>query len=173
MLDLCFLQWMNCKWIEGWRKKWRIWRVVTHVKWSFLCTCNEDRCGSVGIVPVILNFGSKWKFVVSFTSRPFYPSGKACRFHVSRRLGGLQSWSGYCRIKNLLLLPTLEPRLLCYPARNVGTVQSQDPSLFSVSLWCADSWSCSRMGWKVSTKIIEHFTINDRLVVSWVKKGQH
>jgi hypothetical protein len=152
MLDLCLLQWMNCKWTERWRKKWRIWRIITHVKWSFLCTCNEGRCGSVGIDPVILNFSRRWRFLVSFKSRPFYPNGTACRFPVNRRLGGLRSWFGYYWIKNLLSLPTFEPRLLCYPARIVGSVQAQDPSLFSVSLWCADWWSCSRMGWKVSTE---------------------
>jgi hypothetical protein len=29
-----------------------------------------------GIAPRILDFGTRWRWVVSFTSRPLYPQGK-------------------------------------------------------------------------------------------------
>jgi hypothetical protein len=41
------------------------------------------------IAPRVLNHGTRWKCVVSFTSRRFYP-----RFSLYRKLGGPQNQSG-------------------------------------------------------------------------------
>jgi hypothetical protein len=50
--------------------------------------------GSGGIAPLILGFGTWWKWVVSFTPRPLYPQGKSLRDPLDRRLGGPQNRSG-------------------------------------------------------------------------------
>jgi hypothetical protein len=50
------------------------------------------RSGS--IAPRILNLGAGWKWVISFTPRPFYLPGKENRrYSLDRRLGGPQSRS--------------------------------------------------------------------------------
>jgi hypothetical protein len=52
------------------------------------------KTGSGGIVPRILDLGTRWRWVVSFTSRPLYPQGKSPWYPLDRRLGGPQSRSG-------------------------------------------------------------------------------
>jgi hypothetical protein len=52
-------------------------------------------CGSEGITPCILDIGTRWKSVVSFSPLPLYPEGKSCRYPLDRRLGGPLSPSGY------------------------------------------------------------------------------
>jgi hypothetical protein len=47
--------------------------------------------GSGGIVPRILNFGTKWTGGVSFTPRPLYPQVESPWYPLNRRLGGPQS----------------------------------------------------------------------------------
>jgi hypothetical protein len=41
----------------------------------------------------ILDLGTRWRWVVSFTRRPLYPRGKSPRYSLDRRLGGPQSRS--------------------------------------------------------------------------------
>jgi hypothetical protein len=50
--------------------------------------------GSGDIAPRILHFGTRWKWVVSFTSRPLYPQEKSPWCPLDRRLGGSQSRYG-------------------------------------------------------------------------------
>jgi hypothetical protein len=50
--------------------------------------------GSGGIAPHILDLGTRWRWVVSFTLRPLYPQGKRPSYPLDRRLGGPQSRSG-------------------------------------------------------------------------------
>jgi hypothetical protein len=50
--------------------------------------------GSGGIAPLILDLGTRWRFVVSFTPRPLYSQGKSPWYPLDRRLGGPQSRSG-------------------------------------------------------------------------------
>jgi hypothetical protein len=45
------------------------------------------------IYPLILNLDTRWKWVVSFTSRPVYPA-KELRYELNRRPCGFQSPSG-------------------------------------------------------------------------------
>jgi hypothetical protein len=40
--------------------------------------------GSGGIAPHILNLGTRWRWVVSFTPRPLYPLGRAPRYPLDR-----------------------------------------------------------------------------------------
>jgi hypothetical protein len=59
----------------------------------------------------ILDLDTRWRRVVSFTSRPIYRYGKNSRYPLDRRLGGPQTWYEYCRVeKNLLPLSGIEPR---------------------------------------------------------------
>jgi hypothetical protein len=52
----------------------------------------------------ILDLGTKWRWVVSFTPRTLYVRGNSSRFPLARRLGGPQILSGCCGVqKNPLL----------------------------------------------------------------------
>jgi hypothetical protein len=44
--------------------------------------------GGGGIAPRILDLGTRWKWVVSFTPRPLYPQGKSSWYSLDRRLDG-------------------------------------------------------------------------------------
>jgi hypothetical protein len=46
---------------------------------------------SGGIAPRILDLGTRWRWVVSFTPWPIYPQGKKPWYPLDRRLGGPQS----------------------------------------------------------------------------------
>jgi hypothetical protein len=50
--------------------------------------------GSGGIAPRILDLGTRWRWVVSFTPRPLYHQGKSPWYPLDRRLGRPQSRSG-------------------------------------------------------------------------------
>jgi hypothetical protein len=50
--------------------------------------------GSGGTAPRILDLGTRWRCVVSFKPRPFYPPGKSPWYTLDRRLGGPQSQPG-------------------------------------------------------------------------------
>jgi hypothetical protein len=66
--------------------------------------------GSGGIASRILDLGTRWRWVVSFTSRPLYPQGKSPRYPLDRKLGGPQSRSGRGgQEKNSHLPPGIEP----------------------------------------------------------------
>jgi len=49
---------------------------------------------SEGIVPRILDLGTRWRWVFSFTPRPLYTQGNRPRYPLDRRLGGSQFRSG-------------------------------------------------------------------------------
>jgi hypothetical protein len=51
--------------------------------------------GSGGIAPRILDLGTRWMWVVSFTLRPLYPQGKGLRYPLGGRLDGSQRCSGH------------------------------------------------------------------------------
>jgi hypothetical protein len=66
-----------------------------------------------GIAPRILDLGTRWRSVLSFTPRLFYPQGKIPWYPLDRRLGGLQGWSGRGgEEKNSQPLPGLEPPII-------------------------------------------------------------
>jgi hypothetical protein len=59
----------------------------------------------------ILDLGTRWKWVVSFTPRPLHPWGKSPNYPLERRLGVPQSRSGRCGVKkNHFSLPGTELR---------------------------------------------------------------
>jgi hypothetical protein len=55
---------------------------------------HEDVWGSGCIDPRILDLGTSWRWVVSFTHRPLYLRGKSPLYPLDRRLDGPQSRSG-------------------------------------------------------------------------------
>jgi hypothetical protein len=87
---------------------------------------------SGGIVPCILDLGTRWRRVVSFRRRPLYPQGKSPWYPLDRRLGGPQSRSGHGgEQKNSQPLPGVEPPIIqpvaqCYTAE----LRSNDNSRF-------------------------------------------
>jgi hypothetical protein len=66
--------------------------------------------GSAVIAPSILDLGTRWKWVVSFTPLPLYPQGRNPWHPLNRRLGGPRSRSGYgVEEKNSQSPPGIEP----------------------------------------------------------------
>jgi hypothetical protein len=69
--------------------------------------------GSGGVAPRILDLGSRWKWVVSFTPGRFIPQGKSPWYPFDRKLGGPQSQSGRGgEEKNSQPQPGLELRII-------------------------------------------------------------
>jgi hypothetical protein len=69
--------------------------------------------GSGRVSPRILDLGTRWKAVVSFTPRSLYLQGNSPWYPLDRRLGGAQSRSGRGgEEKNSQLLPGLEPPII-------------------------------------------------------------
>jgi hypothetical protein len=65
---------------------------------------------SGGIALRILDFGTRWRWVVSFTLQPLYSQGKSPWYPSDRRLGGPQSRSGRDgEEKNSQPPPRIEP----------------------------------------------------------------
>jgi hypothetical protein len=65
--------------------------------------------GSGGLAQRIFDLGTRWNWVVSFTSRPFYLQEESPRYPLNRRLSGPQSRSGRGgEEKNSQILPGLE-----------------------------------------------------------------
>jgi hypothetical protein len=68
---------------------------------------------SGGIALRILDFGTRWSWVVSFTPQLLYPQGKSPYYPLDRRLGGPQNLSGRDGgEKNSQPLPGLEPPII-------------------------------------------------------------
>jgi hypothetical protein len=82
-----------------------------------------------GIALRIPDFGSRWRWVVSFTPRPLYPQGKRPWYPLDMRLGGPQSLSGHGgKEKNSQTLPRLEPPVIQPVAQRYTTELSRLPS---------------------------------------------
>jgi hypothetical protein len=74
---------------------WDRWKVK--VKLSLCLTKHHairTYWGSGGIAPRILDLGTRWRWVVSFTPQSLYPQGKSTWYPLDRRMGGPQSHSG-------------------------------------------------------------------------------
>jgi hypothetical protein len=70
--------------------------MFTIIKWSLFLTEHyaiKAYWGSGGIAPRILDFGTRWRWVASFTPRPLYSQGKSPWYPLDRRLGGPQNRS--------------------------------------------------------------------------------
>jgi hypothetical protein len=77
------------------------------------------------------HFGSRWRWVVSFTPRLLYPQGRNPSYPLDRRLGGPQGQSG-CgggEEKNSQLLPGLEHPIIQSVAQRYTTELTRLPLL--------------------------------------------
>jgi hypothetical protein len=85
--------------------------------------------GSGSIAPCILDLGTRWMCVVSFTPLPLYPHGKSFWYPLDRRLNGLWSQSG-CggEDKNSQPLSGLKPPIIQPVAQRYTTELSRLPA---------------------------------------------
>jgi hypothetical protein len=88
--------------------------------------------GSWGTAPLI-DLGTTWRWVVSFTPRLPYPQEKSPWYPLDKRLGGPQSRSGRGgEEKNSHLLPGIEPPIIQPLAQRYTTELSRFHILFLV-----------------------------------------
>jgi hypothetical protein len=87
--------------------------IKVKVKLSLCLTKHHDMktyWGSGGIAPRILDLGTRWMWVVSFTPQPLYRQGKSPWYLLYRRLVGPQNHSGHGgEEKNSQPPPGIEP----------------------------------------------------------------
>jgi hypothetical protein len=70
-------------------------------------------------VPHILDLGTRWRWVVSFTPWSLYPQGRNLRYPLDRRLGEPQSQCGHTvEGKNSQPSLGIEPQISYRPARS-------------------------------------------------------
>jgi hypothetical protein len=86
--------------------------------------------GSGCIAPRNLDLGTRWRWVVSFTTQPLYLQGKSPWYPFDRRLGGPQSRSGRGgEEESSKPLPELEPPIIQPIAQRYTTELSEDKLL--------------------------------------------
>jgi hypothetical protein len=69
--------------------------------------CHEDIWGGWYSF-TILDLGTRWRWVVSFTTWPLYPRGNYPQYPLDRRLNGPQRQSGRCGKEKNLALPGIK-----------------------------------------------------------------
>jgi hypothetical protein len=118
--------------------------------------------GNGGIAPRILDLGSRWRWVISFTPRPLHSQGKSLRYPLHRSLGGPQSRSGSDGEEKNSQPPTgIETQELRCTAHSLVTIPTElsrqcgpkwlkitsDGDLLHLRCWCFHYWivpsSCS------------------------------
>jgi hypothetical protein len=97
--------------LEAWRNQ-MVQEIQTNLKWLQKVApmhAMNAYCGSIGLTPRILDLDTRW-WVVSFTLRLHYPSGKSPWCQLNKRMVGppQPAWT-FSKTDNLLLLPKLEP----------------------------------------------------------------
>jgi hypothetical protein len=100
--------------------------------------------GGEDIAPRILNLGTRWRWMVSFTPRPLYPQGNSPWYPLDRRQGGPQSRPGHGgEEKNSQPPPGIEPPIIQPLAKRYTTELSRlhPPSIFGHrhDLWSAEN----------------------------------
>jgi hypothetical protein len=148
---------------------------------------------SGGIAPSIIDLGTRWRWVVSFTHRLLYPQGKSPWYSLDRTLGGPQSRSGRGdEEKNSQPLPWLEPPIIqpvaqCYTAElsqlldticriyiyiaPTGDTRSTEKSTVSV-IKCLRKWALGKPKptWECNTKVkLQKIDFRD---VNWTEADQ-
>jgi hypothetical protein len=96
---------------------------------------HEDVWVTGGRDPRILDTGNCWRWVVSFTLRPFYSQGNSRRFPLLRNLDGPQNRYGRRGETNLASTGTRTPALppfILYPV-------AIPTELFRLLIWCIHS----------------------------------
>jgi hypothetical protein len=64
--------------------------------------------GNEGRAARILDLGNRWRWVLSFTTRPLYPQENCSQYPFDRKIGGPQSRSGLCEGGKMLPLTGFE-----------------------------------------------------------------
>jgi hypothetical protein len=86
---------------------------------------------SGGIAPCILNLGTTWTWVVTFTPRPLYPRVESPRCPYDKKLGGRQNRYGRCgEEKKSYHCPSRELNT-GRPARSLVTILTELPRLYT------------------------------------------
>jgi hypothetical protein len=99
--------------------------------------------GSGCIEPHILDLGTSWRWVVSFTPRPLYLRGNRPPYPLDRRFGGPQSRSGrFLEKRKFLNQPRLELWTFSRPARSYpGSLRPQYVS--NINIKSTESRKCT------------------------------
>jgi hypothetical protein len=82
--------------------------------------------GSEGVASHILNLGSGWRWVISFTSRLLYPKGKETLVPIWYE-AGWAPWESVREEKILLPLTEIEARFIDCPARSLICISLSRP----------------------------------------------
>jgi hypothetical protein len=83
---------------------------------------HEGVLSSEGKAPCTLDLGTRWRWVISFTSLPIYPQGKSSWCPLDRRLGGPQCRSGLSGVeKNSSLCWDSNPQIIQLVAQRYTT----------------------------------------------------
>jgi hypothetical protein len=112
--------------------------------------------GSGGIAPNILDLGTGWRWVVSFT-----PRGFSLRYPLDRRLVVPQSQSEFCgNERSLLPLPGTKPWFLNYLACRLVPTPTELTRLQSIYSYSRKITPVPRMRRLVQTEVIRMSFIN-------------
>jgi hypothetical protein len=97
------------------------------------CTRHEGIWESRGTNPLTINFCTRWRWVVSFTSWPFYPRGN-CPWHpVNRGLGGSRSGLD-ALVKVRVSCPCLETKEYFSDVQPVAVIILTDSAGYGVAM---------------------------------------
>jgi hypothetical protein len=137
--------------------------------------------GECCIGPHFLDLSKSWRRMVSFTLRPLYPRGKRPRYPFDMRLGGPQSWSGWCG-EEKILDPTgtrtdhlvVQPTASCYtdyaiPGSSLAHVRIRNAVAYNMTEFCFYQLISHSRVWEMSS---------DNLIISLfhlchAEKGKH
>jgi hypothetical protein len=102
--------------------------------------CHEDVLENGGIAPRLLDLGTRWRWVVSFTPPPHYPQEKSPWYPLERRVRGPHSLSGRGgEEKNTQLLPRLDRSPALYHWAILAPILTSVASIFYV-MWLVSLW---------------------------------
>jgi hypothetical protein len=87
---------------------------------------------------IILNLGTRWRWLVSFMPLPLYPWGYNHQYPMDRKSGGPQSWSGCCGGKSLASARNWTR----HPPHSLVTILTE--------LWRFSNYNFTKLYWYVS-----------------------
>jgi hypothetical protein len=108
----------------------------------------------------ILDFGTRWTWVVIFTLKPLYSRGKRPCYPLDRKLGGPQSRSGRCGIKKRSLVPA-ENRTPACSRSQYRLSCSGSGDLTETELWIENINQSAVQLWWNPWPFITHFAPNE------------
>jgi hypothetical protein len=119
---------------------------------------HEGVLGSGGIVLRILDLGTRWRWVVSFTPQPLYSQRNSSWYPLDRGLGGSQSRSGRGgEERNFQPLPGLEPPII-----------QPESQRYTTEVWSIISTIKQIKKYEYLFQMIRYFYLKTRLCKFWV-----